>query len=195
MSSIAVVLNDLDERTIAQRVSIPHDEARNGFRLGRNTVDTFEEFSDILGDYYDHHHSACVSHGGHMSHTEAAGRAKEIVENYYQRRRGGDIATAFGDAHEGTNGGLGSILDIIAQAIEEESVERYIRAVFDQQVAPNSWDDQVEIIRQFIDRCGMHLSPGVRSSEAERYARDYQKLIRSYVDGLKNTSGMFRRLR
>ena len=194
MTSIESLLHELDERTIAQSVAVPHDEARMSYHLNRNTVDDFEEFSEIIADYYAHHHSACVSRGGRMSRAEAMGRAKEIVEGHYQRRFRSDIATAFSNAHDGIEGGLGAILDIIANTMKEESVERHIRNAFDQHVTPNSWDDQVEIVRQFIIRCGMHMSPCVSSDHVERHARDYQQLIRSYVDGLKSTSGMFRRL-
>ena len=195
MTSIASILSALDERNIAQRVAIPHDEARMSFHLNSNIVASFQEFSDILGDYYAHHHSRCISRGGHMSRMEASGRAKEIVDNHYQRRFRSDIATAFTNANDGMEGGVGAILDIIANNLKEESVERYVREVFDHHVTPNSWSEQVEIIREFIARCGMQLSPGVSSDEAERHARDYKTLIRSYVDGLKQTSSMFRRLR
>ena len=194
MPSIASLLAALDERTIARRVAIAHDEARLAFPLSRNTVGSFQEFSEILGDYYAHHHSRCVSRGGQLSRTEAEGRAKEIVDTHYQRRRRSDIAAAYNNAQEGLEGGLGAILDIIANDLKEASVERYIRNAFDQHVTPNSWSDQVEIIRQFITHCGMQLSPRVSPGEAERHARDYKELIRSYIDGLRSTSSMFRRM-
>ena len=87
MSAIGSVLESLNERIIARNVGIPHDEARMSYHLNRNTVDDFEEFSDILGDYYAHHHATCVSRGGHMSRTEAIGAAKEMVGTHYERRK------------------------------------------------------------------------------------------------------------
>jgi hypothetical protein len=194
MPSIASLLAALDEREIARRVGLPHDEAREHYRLQRNTVRDFQEFSEILGDYYAHHYGRCIAQGGTLPRPEAEGRAKEIVENYYQRRMNADLAAACSNAQDGLEGGMGGILNIIANALKEESVERYIRHVFDQHVAPNVWNDQVEIVRQFIAHCGMQLSTRVRAEDAERHARDYQQLIRSYVDALRATSSMFRRL-
>ena len=69
--------------------------------------------------------------------SEAAGRAKEILEQEY-RRRGGDLVTAF-HVHDGTNGGLRVVLDTIAEGLKAESVERYIRDAFDRHVAPKSF--------------------------------------------------------
>ena len=102
--------------------------------------------------------------------------------------------SAFNDAHDGTNGGLRVILDIIADGLKAESVERYVRDVFDRHVAPNSWEDKVTIIREFLARCGPDLSSSIRRDEPERYAQNYRELIDAYVQGLRQTSSLFRRL-
>ena len=193
MTTIASILSALDERTIARQIGIPHDEARMRYPLQRNTVQDFDEFSRIIGDYYAHHSGACISRGGSISRAEAEGRAQEITEREY-RRRNGDIVSAFNDAHDGTNGGLRGVLDKISEALKAESVERYIRSIFDRHVAPNSWEQKVEIVRQFVAQCGMNLSTSIRTDQIERYAHEYGPLIRGYVMALQQTSGMFRRL-
>ena len=62
--SIDSLLAELHERTIAQRIGIPHDEARMRYPLQSNIVGSFDEFSRIISDYYNKHFTACVSHGG-----------------------------------------------------------------------------------------------------------------------------------
>ena len=193
MPAIDNLLTALDERHMAQAVGLHHDEARMRYALGRNTVSTFEEFTVRIGDYYNHHYTRCISGGGGLSRAEAAGRAKEILEREYRRRKG-DIVSAFNDARDGTNGGMRAVLDNIAEAIKVEAVERYVREMFDHHVAPNAWEDKVEIIRQFINRCGGNLSSSIQAQQPERYAQNYQELIRSYVDALQGTSSIFRRL-
>ncbi len=193
MSSIDSLLSELGERTIAQRIGIPHDEARMRYSLTSNSVRSFDEFTSIITDYYTKHFSSCVSHGGSLSMSEAASRAKELVEREY-RRRGGDIVTAYSDANVGLHGGLRQVLDVIAEGLKGESVERYVRDVFDRYVAPNSWEQKVEIIRQFITQCGANLASSIRVDQPERYASDYRELIQSYVTALEKTSSIFRRL-
>ena len=193
MGSLESLLTAVEELAIARNVGIPHDNARGGYALSKNTVGSFEEFTDVIADYYNHHVSRCVMHGGRLSRTEAAGRAKEILEQEY-KRQGGNIITAYNDAHDGTNGGLRVVLDRLAEQLKAESVERYMRDTFDRYVTPNSWEDKVEIIRQFIARCGLDLSSSINEGQPERYAHEYRDLIRSYVDGLQRTSSVFRRL-
>lgn len=193
MSAIDSLLAALGERRIAQHVGLPHDEARMRYPLRSNTASSFEEYSDLIADYYNHHFTQCVSGGGSLPRSEAAGRAKEILEREY-RRRGGDIVAAFNDAHDSTNGGIRVQLDLIAEALKAESVERYTRQMFDQYVSPNSWEQKVILIRGFISRCGANLASSIQADQPERYAQNYQELIRSYVTSLQRTSSIFRRL-
>jgi len=192
MGDINALINALDERAIAKKIGIKNDEARMKYRLRSNTISNFDEFSRIIADYYNFHFTKCVSGGGSLSTTEAGGRAKEIIEREY-RKRGGDVVAACNNAQDGTDGGMRAVLDVIAEGIKAESVERYVRDMFDRHVAPNSWDDKVDIIRQFIRHCGGQLSSSIRSSQPEAYASNFEGLIRSYVAALQQTSSMFRR--
>jgi hypothetical protein len=193
MGSIDTLLAALDERIIARRIGIPHDEARIRYPLRSNTVCSFDEFSDVIGGYYSYHFTRCVSRGGLLNRAEAASRAKEILEQEY-RRHNGDIVSAFNDAHDGTNGGMRLILDKIAEGLKAEAVRRYTREIFDRHVAPNSWEQKVGIISQFIAHCGVQLSSSIRADQPERYAHKYDELIRSYVEALQRASSVFRRL-
>ncbi len=193
MSNVESLLNALDERTIAQQVGIPHDEARLSYHLPSNTVATFEEFSWTIRDYYNHHYTTCVSHGGRLSASEAEGRAKEIIERQYQRQSG-DIVSAFNDAHDGTNNGLRGVLDLISESLKADGVQRYIRAAFDRYVNPASWEEKVAIMRQFLDRYGVYLSSSISLDQPERYAQNYHELIQVFTSGMQKSSSIFRRL-
>lgn len=194
MNTINSVLQALDERTIAQRIGIPHDETRMRYPMNRSTVRDFSEFNQIIGQYYNHHFTSCVSRGGSLSSVEASSRAKDILNREYRRRNGGDIKSAFNDAHDGTNGGLRGILDILAETLKADSVEHYTRDIFDRFVEPNNWEQKVQIIREFINQYGSQLGSSIQSHQPERYANDYENLIRSFVESLKRTSQIFRRM-
>jgi len=47
------LLAELDERHIAQAVTIPIDEARNKYPLRSNTVNDFHEFDAVITDFYN----------------------------------------------------------------------------------------------------------------------------------------------
>ena len=187
------LLAELDERRIAQVVGIPIDEARGRYALQSNTVANFAEFDSVITNFYNYLFTTCVSHGGTLPASEASSRAKEILEKEY-RKKNGDIVMAYNDGHDGTNGGMRTVLDTITQGVKAAAVENHIRHAFDLYVEPNAWEQKVEIIRQFIAQCGSYLSSSIRTDQAERYASNYMDLIRSYADALQRTSSNLRRL-
>jgi hypothetical protein len=192
MGSLESLLAAMDELAIAKNIGNPHDEARMQYSLTKNTVGSFDEFVDVIADYYNYHFGRCVVHGGFLSRSEAAGRAKKLIEQEY-RRQGGDLIAAYNDTHDGTSGGLRVVLDRIAEKLKAESVELYIRDAFDRYVDPTSWQQKVDIVRQFIARHGHMLSSSIQIDQPERYAKNYEELIMAYVEGLKKTSSVFRR--
>lgn len=193
MNAIQHIFQALDEREIARQIGLRHDEARMQYRLESNTVGSYSEFMDIIADYYNWHFSKCNAPGGGMDLTQAEGRAKQLIEQQDRRQRG-DIVSAFNDAHQGTNGGLRVILDFMSEGLKEEATQFYVSNVFDQWVTPNEWDQKVEIIRQFMERFSAGISEDIRRDQPERYAQNYAELIQAYVDGLRQTSSVFRRL-
>jgi len=193
MAKIDVLLSALNERAIAQNVAIEHDQTRAEYRNYSITVETYAEFERIITDYCGHHYNKCLAKGGRLDSAQASSIAKTEIENVYKKRNG-NLSSAFDDATYGINGGMRYILDIIADGLKTQAIENYTRSVFDRIVAPVDWDQKVEIIRQFIDRCGTNLHDSIDSHNPARYAQNYNELIRAYVDSLKNVSSIFRRL-
>jgi hypothetical protein len=193
MSNAQMLVSALDERRIAREVARALSDARMQFHDSSSTVSGFPEYDQKLGTYYNYLFSRCNPNGGELPSYEAAGRAKEAIEHEY-RRRGGDIVTAYNDAHDGTNDGLHAQYDIIAERLKFEMVGHYVRATFDQYVPPNSWEDKVRMIRDFLSFYGPSLGEDIDLDNPERYAHNYQDLIRAVVEALQRTSSVARRL-
>lgn len=193
MNTAQQMVEAMGEPVVARKIHIPHDERRMRYKQDSNTVDDFHDYGRKVGHFYNYQYTGTIAIGGTLSPAEAEGRAKEIIEHEY-RRRGGDIVTAYNDAHDGTNGGLRAQFDLIAERLKLESVERYVRAIFDQFVQPSSYEDQVEVIRQLLATYGPSLGSAVDRTDPKRYARNYQELIRAIVESLQRTSSVFRRL-
>jgi hypothetical protein len=191
MATIDNILKELDETYITQHVTRKHDEARLQYRLNSITVSSDTEFDDTIADYYNFHFSQAIALGAQLPRSEAAGRAKEIIDRETQRK-GRDRLHVYDDAKTGNNGGMRFILDLIMEHMKTEAIERHIRDVIDRYIAPSDFAEQVEIIRQIITRFGSssHLDP----SYPERYARNYDELIRGLSDSINMQASKFRRL-
>jgi hypothetical protein len=193
MASLENLLAALSEENLARRVAIPHDEARESYdRIRSATVRDFSEFCHIIGDYYAFHFARCV--GGRLSQTDATAFAKEIISTHYRQRYRGNLVSGYHDAHLGTNNGIRGILDVLADGLKAEALERFTREVFDRFVPPDNWAEQFKIVTQFILRCGVDMSPRITAADAHKYVRDYEELIRTYCASLRQQSAVFRRI-
>jgi hypothetical protein len=192
MGKLDSILQELDELYIVNTITREHDETRMTYRLPRITVDSDAEFDDVIAEYYNYHFTRCISYGGSLPRSEAAGRAKEIIEKAY-RRKGMDRLAAYSDGKNGTNGGMRAILDLILESLKDDAVERHIREVIDRYVAPSSFDEQVDIVREIIARMG-YKPAYIDARRPERYARNYEELIRALVESVRTQSSRFRRL-
>ena len=192
MTKLQSLIRAVDERTIAERVGLVHDRARNNFPSRLTNVGSYDEFAGLLGEYYQFHRRQ--TWGANVPKREAAGLAQQIVTQDYAQNYKGDFVTAYNNAHDGTDGGLRRILDIIADSLKQEAISVYVRDQFDRCVTPNNWSSKVAIMSEFFRHFGRYLDPTVRTDQPERYATDYMIVINSYVQGLTRTSSIFRRL-
>jgi len=193
MSRIANMIEDLRETTIARNIGIPHDQARNGFPIQSNVVTDYPQFEHLIASYYSHHYKLTYP-GCALPWSECLDRAKHVLEQEFQRRHRGDLVSCYRGAVAGLDGGVRAILDILAESIKAQAVQRYVREVFDRYVSPVERSDKVAIIREFFAECGRYLSPTIDQSDPSRYARDYTSIVNAYVMSLQEVSSIFRRL-
>jgi hypothetical protein len=192
MGVLENIIRELDETYVIGHVTGRHDDARIQFSLNSNTVSDDAGFDTLIAEYYNHHYTKCVSGGGKLSRAEAGGKAKNILENDY-RNRGMDKLNAYQDGKTGSNGGMRKILDILMERLKSEALEFHIRDVLDRYVAPTSFEEQTSIIRELIQKMPLS-SAQIDTQHPERYAKNYEELIRVLADSLKSQYASFRRL-
>jgi len=189
---IASLMHDLHPRTVAARVSIPHDRARMTYPTP-NSVNSLRDFEDEVGRYVQHHYRSCIVPGGSLSLSDARSMGKEMVEREYRRRKG-NIVSAYRDVCDGVVS-LRAILDIIADALKEEAIVRYTKDVIDRHVDRSNYEEIVACMRELIATCGPHLGTEFQTNRPERYAgAGWEDLIKTYVEALKSTAAVVRRM-
>jgi len=183
----------LQETTVARRVGTIHDKAREDYQCGVDRVSDWDSFKNVIADYYTYHFARCVAHGGRLSRAEAWGKAKEIIEREYHRRRS-DIHGAFADARDGTNGGVRVLLNTVAEGIKATSSEYYMIDEIDSRIPPNDFTRKTQVVREVMDRLGVRLENSIQANMPQQYAQSYLDIIHTYVLWLQQTSSIFRRL-
>jgi len=163
MSIITQLIQELDERAMAINVGRKYDDARISFQLTSNRVSSEDEFYQVLGSFYNHMHSQCVSPGSSLSSHEAVERAIKVLEES-MREDGGSIQTAYRNCVDGINGGLIRLLDTIAYSMQSEAQHLYTEHVLRTYISPMNWDAQVDAIRSLLEHY-QHDLPSADSSK------------------------------
>jgi len=192
MSVLNRILDELDEHYIVKYVTQKIGDANIQYHLRKNTVSSDTEFDDVIADYYHFMFGRCISRGASLPRAEAAGRAKEIIFGEYQRKRMNKL-DAYRNGKDGTNGGMRAILDIIYHHIDDQATEYHIRDVIDRYVRPSAFHEQVALVREMLTSSPMRSS-SIDEAHPERYARDYEELVRILMQGRKSFGSVFRRI-
>jgi len=190
MGVLENIIKELSKDYVTEHIERPNNEARIGFHLSSNTVPDDASFENLIGNYYNHHFTKCVSNGGELTRAEATGRAKEIITENYRRRRL-DKLNAYSDGINGSNGGMMAIIDIIMEKLKNDSKERHIQEVIDRYIAPTSWEERVEIIKELFDFYPKSLK--LDSDHPERYASNYEELIKALMESLNDMNNNLRK--
>lgn len=190
MSKLQNIINELDELFIVNNVTGIHDDIRNQYPRRRLKVYSDEEFDDMIADYYNFHFTRCVSFGGQLTKSEAAGRAKEIIANALSEE-GMNIIHAYYNGKNGLHGGMNKILDIISETLKMEARERHVRSVLDKYIPQSNWEEKVSIMKEILQTI-----PGqanyIEKNQPERYAHDYERFVRSVINYINSKGKQLR---
>ena len=192
MANIKNLLEEISEDVIAQRVTILHDNIRARYQQRSNIITDFPSFIETITDYYNYHFQHAYNCNP-LSHSDAQGKARTIVDRAYGQDQNG-LTIAFQDAKNGFNSGLKRILDVIAESIKREHVDYYIESVFDRYVDPDDPNSMTEIMRQFMAKYGYQFGAVLYNENPEFYARNYKKLIKEYAQMIKEAASSYRRI-
>ncbi len=187
------VVSMINERALVREVDVPTDSARGSYTLTSSTVDTYEEFLDILQAFYTHLEGYINPNLTKVLDTaEVRLQTVALLERTFRDK--GGVKAAFAVAKDGTLGGMRSILDAFTERFKVERRTAYIDRVLMDAVDVSNWDEMVRFMRGALKRLEPILPAELRNEPAERFAQDWKAIIRSYVQYLDSVSRTFRRI-
>lgn len=180
---------ELTPHAIAWNVTKRHDDARVRFHLNTNDVADYDEFSRLIGEYYNYLFACCISDGARLPPADALGRAQEILARG-RRGEGRADVQAFYDVRSGLAGGLQGVLDQITEGLKTEAVDRHVRAVLDRHVKPYSTAEKISIVSQILAELEPPAVPpstnDITLSNPEEYAAAYERIVRVIMRNMQH---------
>ena len=176
------LLEEIDDETINQRVYRFYDEARASFILDKVTVESNEEFLETITSFYTHVlRRTGTEIIGPISENLSA-EALDVLKRAIHGRE--DYNSILAEAKNASRGGLRYILDLVTDHLKHEAREKYIFRAFKEAIDTLDDDIRVSLIAAIMKREGDRLPPNIASQPPERYAHQYEEILRLYSQSL-----------
>ena len=178
MANMDKILEKLAPEVIARFVGIPHDLARESYRLSSLVVGSFDEFKKEVTKYYQYQFGLIMG-GAHIPVDFAEGFAFMILESAYGSM--GGLSGAYHIASTGIDGGMKDILDTLYKQIKKQQIDLYTEYIIRAHVDVLDWDDKTELMRQYLNKFRHSLPRTFAMKAPEWLAANYADVIKQHV--------------
>lgn len=160
--------------------------------MDASTVETHDEFVDIMTRFFIHLQRHITPDGGHIDQDQATTEAFALLKRVYPKKQ--DYNGMLQDKKDGTNGGLRGILDTVTMFLKEKTHAKHVMRVFKGTIDPLEYLDRVQLIACIQRRFTAILPNDITSQPPERYTEDYEEIVQIVAESLASLETYFRRL-
>jgi len=186
------ILKQINPDLIRSTITQVYDEARASFILNKVTVETHEEFLDYLTAFYAHIYRYTNKIDQPIDKNALDSESLNIFNKTFNDKTKYNEALA--ESKNGTKGGMRYIFDIITEYLKQVAAEKHIIKIFRETIDPLEYQNRVTIIKEILYREKGNLPKELSSQPPEKYAVDYEDIIKAYAQSKTNLISILRRL-
>ena len=186
------LLEKLDPEYIETNITRPFDEARARYSLSEITLESHEEFLDILSAFYKYLllHTSMLQKP--LDKSSTTNEALDICEKTFREEKG--FKGALAEARHATHGGLRYILDRITEYLKQEACEKHVLKTFKKNIDPLDFRIKTALVTELIKMGQEHLPDEIISQPPERFAENYEEIIAVYAKSKNALAALLNRL-
>ena len=189
---VVVLLDAIDSETLYRTVGAAVETARGLFTLETVTAQDKHECLDVVTSFYVHTLRYCGIAVQPNNPAALAADAADLLERAFARQ--GGAKGAYAEACSGTRGRLRYVLDVVTEQFRAEAEEKERNRAFQEVLGSLEYDEQVALVKAFMDHLGPQLPEDVLSSRPERYVQHAEVLLRAYAQASSRFKQLVRAL-
>ena len=155
------------------------DRGLNSFHLSEVVITDWKAFRALMGRFHAHIEGAILG----LSAARIPNEWKDVGDcgRLLQRKFGVDsLQDAFDMARDGTGGGLPQVIRILACAHGEYYAREQIAVAVSQYWNARSTEQLVADAREYVERYGDLLPPGMIDGDLPRALSDYRRVLKQH---------------
>jgi len=186
------ILARIEARALSDEVGQRIDAARASFLLENVTVDSDEEFYQIVESFLVHVLRACGVVTD-VNPEAVADEAYALLSRAFSRQGGPQAALAAGRC--GVHGGMRHVLDVVTETYKLEKETQHINRILQEFLSdPDRWEERVGVAAALLRRFGPDLPEEVAGKTPEQCAHRLEDLIRVSVNSMEQVKSLIRSL-
>lgn len=179
------IIDELAPEKVNEKVEVAHRRARNKYGLKDVKIEGYDKFMNEVTSYLKHHHKEVFK--SNLPDHVASARARMMIDNMYEKK--GGIKGAMEDASQGR---MGSVLDNLAGAMEQEERSHYVQHVMNK-IDPQDFDGHVEMVKDYMGKYGNQLPSKFKKKSAEELAHNYGQLIDAHTNIVETAKNVMKK--
>lgn len=173
-SPLEKMLHALGEDTITEKITVPHQTARESFTVEDHAITDYNAFIEKISGYVKHHLKNA------NGTTEEVSDANAFSEAYMALQRGFENQGGFKHALElAKRGRMRDVIDAIAEQLQTRATQEYNHLHTVGKVAPDDFDTQTAIVQGLFTRM-KQLDPSLNLGKPELFAHEYSQVVGTY---------------
>lgn len=177
---ISEILAMLDVDVMAKEFGIRHYTIRESYSPKRMTVSSYDEFMELMCDYYRIHYlrryntNESVQMPEHYLH----GMVRTLLDHLFSSN--GGMEFAYSMCVRGIDGGIKTVLDRIYQYFLNEDEEMYANMIIDRAIKLD-WQNRLELVKQYQMKFKSELGNSIKMKDPNRLAMNIKSLILNHI--------------
>ena len=188
---LSLIFSEIDADALAV-IGHPIDLARATYLLESVTVRSYNDFVDTITSFYVHlmRHTRKISEPVDIA--TAGAEALELLEKAFSKN--GGFNAALSESKMPVSGGLRFILDKMTEQLKMEQQEKHVNHVLKSVLDPLDWGSKVRLMEALLKRLQCHLPADIVSQPPDRFAVQYEGIVKAYVRSADQMKSVFRSL-
>lgn len=176
------IMDMLDVDEMAKKFGIPHYTIRESYTPKKMIVKDYNEFMEIVGDYYRIHYlkRANTDEKTVLPEHYLYGLVRTLLDHLFGND--GGIEYAYSICVRGIDGGIKMVLDRIYQYFLNEDEDMYATLIIDKAVKLD-WDNKIELVKQYQQKFKGEIG-NIKMKDPNRLAGDLKTLIMNHVKAI-----------
>lgn len=191
-TQVQSIVSEIDADALTLMFGIPIDSARATYPLDSVRAKDSDVFAKTVTSFYIHllRHTQKIS--GSVSVKNGEAEAFSLIERTFSNK--GGFRGALSEAKHATNGGLRMILDMMTEQFKHEEQKKHVNYIIKSALDPLDWDSKVSLVKGILSTLQHILPQKIRCQPPERFAGQYDIIVKAYVDSINELNLFFRKL-